>query len=263
MAKKLNAVGASKSDRFVRLDFGMLNSQAWAHLSPVAKAVLIEIGKRHNGINNGEISLSTREAAEAVRVSKDTAATALRLLIDLGFLRLMSESSFNGEHSRARVWAITAEKAFGQRATRDFANWRPSPSISQTLPENSERPSDKTDSLSPLPDKRPKSVRPQGHKRPQTPSSPSDETDTSNLPSQGGETVLTRTNANGPCDPSFFDAVKAKASADGLSIAALAARCRVSRPQLSNALAGRTKLNPAAMALLRDWTLSKTESAAR
>jgi ABC-type uncharacterized transport system substrate-binding protein len=56
----------------------------------------------------------------------------------------------------------------------------------------------------------------------------------------------------------LFKAIKAKAAAEGLSIVALAARSGVSRPQISNALAGRTRLSPAAMSALREYANETT-----
>jgi hypothetical protein len=61
------------SDRFIRLPHYMLKSPAWKLLSPNAKALLLEVWARHNGVNNGEISYAVREAA-AIGMHHSTAS---------------------------------------------------------------------------------------------------------------------------------------------------------------------------------------------
>jgi hypothetical protein len=59
---RLNAFGQSRGERFIRLQFFMLKSDAWRSLTPDAKAILLHVWERHNGINNDEISYAVREA---------------------------------------------------------------------------------------------------------------------------------------------------------------------------------------------------------
>jgi len=120
-----------RPERFIRLFHDMMHTVAWSRLTPNAKAVLLHIWQRHNGTNNGEISYSVREADD-LGIGKSAAAFALRLLIDLGFLRVTEESAFNMKHHKARQWALTTEKLNGAAPTRDYARWQPSASISQT-----------------------------------------------------------------------------------------------------------------------------------
>lgn len=62
-----------------------MSSVAWRSLTPQQRAVYLEVENRHNGSNNGFVSLSVREAAEACNISKDRSANCFRVLIERGF----------------------------------------------------------------------------------------------------------------------------------------------------------------------------------
>ena len=256
--KKLNAIGQSRGERYVRLQWYMLQSEAWRSLTPNAKALLLDVWARHNGINNGEISYAVREARK-IGLGRHAATDAFDLLIERGFLRVTRNSGFNVKRRDAHLWAVTAEKVGDRPPTKDFMRWRLPPSISQTPCAGSIRQSPPGDLQSP---QTRLSNRERSNKRstvpsrrlqtPQTPRLQSPPGDTSNLPGGGDRYSVGATSANGD-GTAFFDVIRAKALAEGLSITTLAARCGISRPQLSNALAGRTQLSPAAMALLRGY----------
>lgn len=116
----------SKPERYVALFHWMLQSSAWAALSPNGKAVLIEIWRRHNGINNGQIVYAVREG-EKIKLSRSVTARALAELQELGFLRINSDSSFSLRTKEARTWRLTAERVDGvpNSATKEFMSWRP------------------------------------------------------------------------------------------------------------------------------------------
>ena len=67
--RKVDAKGRNKGSAFIKLDHGLLRSDAWKHLSPDATKVLVDMWLRHNGSNNGEISYSVREARECLVVA--------------------------------------------------------------------------------------------------------------------------------------------------------------------------------------------------
>lgn len=124
MAKKqkMRGRGLSRGDRFVRLDFYLLKSPAWLTLSPPAKALYVEVCTRYNGINNGTISYSVREAG-AIGLSRSAAARAFDELQERGFLSVARDASFNLKTREARLWRLTAFPAFGNDATKDFMRW--------------------------------------------------------------------------------------------------------------------------------------------
>lgn len=103
----------------------MLNSPAWMAMSPVGVKLYIEIAKRYNGQNNGEISFSVREAAAAAGCGKNRAHEGLRELQDKGFICPTTRGSFDWKGGNATEWCLTIEPADGQLATKDFMRWRP------------------------------------------------------------------------------------------------------------------------------------------
>ena len=87
-AGRVNATGRTNSEaRHIRLYHWLLKSPAWHSISPLARSLLIEVWRRYNGQNNGEISYSVREAAKALHVGKDTANRAFHELEDREFLK--------------------------------------------------------------------------------------------------------------------------------------------------------------------------------
>ena len=105
----INRKGRSKSaERFVKLDYYVLDSPAYCSLRSVSRALLVEIWKRYNGSNNGEIGFSVRDAAEALGVGKDTVCRAFDELIDRGFLIVRADASFTLKEKLAREFEITA-----------------------------------------------------------------------------------------------------------------------------------------------------------
>ena len=109
----------------------LLKSEAWASLSPVERALYIEVAQRWNGFNNGKIGLGIREAGKAIDVKHTTAGEAFRVLQERGFLVLTRNSSFD-QKRLAREWRVTAfpmgdYRNPTARSTNEFARWRPPP----------------------------------------------------------------------------------------------------------------------------------------
>ena len=122
-----------KSARHVRLYHWLLTSQAWRHLSPLARALYVEVCQRNNGTNNGQISFGVREAAEALGVSKNMPSKLFGELQEKGFLAKTMASSFTLKTKTATEWRLTAEPCGGETATKDFMQWKP-PNIQNTVP---------------------------------------------------------------------------------------------------------------------------------
>jgi hypothetical protein len=126
----------NKGSRHVRLYYWMLQSPAWIDLDPLARALYLELAQRYNGVNNGEITLSCREAAKALRIGKSTAARMLEQLASHGFIAVKQKSGFNLKirEGFATRWRLTEyptregkDRAndFMKDATTDFMKWRP------------------------------------------------------------------------------------------------------------------------------------------
>ena len=63
----------------------MLKSPAWRSLSGAAVRVFLELDTRFNGSNNGKLTLSYAEAAEALCMGKATVQRAFADLVGKGF----------------------------------------------------------------------------------------------------------------------------------------------------------------------------------
>ena len=63
---------SKKGGKFVRLGDGMLTSEAWKSLSGSAIKYYIELRRRYNGTNNGDLHLSLEEARKCLRMARDT-----------------------------------------------------------------------------------------------------------------------------------------------------------------------------------------------
>jgi len=131
----VNRLGRSaRGDRFVKLDHWMLDSVAWRSLKAIDRDLLIWLQRRYNGQNNGEISMSQREAAELLHVKPATAAAAFNRLIERGFIRMARDSSFTMKTRLARTWVLTMFEYRGQLPTKDFMRWRPDNENQNTYP---------------------------------------------------------------------------------------------------------------------------------
>lgn len=81
----------------------------------------MEIRKRFNGVNNGEISLSTREAGEICKCNKDTAANAIKGLARHGFIYFSKKGKFTNR--QASTFTLTCERLNGNPKTDDWKIW--------------------------------------------------------------------------------------------------------------------------------------------
>ena len=131
--RRVDQTGRSIGEtRFLKLEHWIFKTEAWRSLSAQARAVYIEIAQRFNGSNNGEISLSVREAARFVHIAKDTATKVFHELEEKGFIRRNVCGSFNWKLKHATTWILTEHPFNDQPATKDFARW--SPTNSETGP---------------------------------------------------------------------------------------------------------------------------------
>lgn len=124
--RPVNATGRSGGiERYVRLNHWLLDSEAYRHASPTARALLVELYRLYNSSNNGQLFLSAREAAKRLAVSKNFAHRALRELQHLGFIALARPGSFDSKGGHAAKWRLTEFGCAGDLPTKDFMRWRP------------------------------------------------------------------------------------------------------------------------------------------
>ena len=109
------------------MPYAILKSRAWRSLSGAAVKVFFELHTRFNGGNNGKITLSMNEAAEALAIGKATAQRAFKELVEKGFIELTTPG--NWYHRRAHEWRLTTKPmntGKGKRvATNEWRLWSP------------------------------------------------------------------------------------------------------------------------------------------
>ena len=111
-----------KVDQYFRVHHYMMKAEAWLALSAAARAVYLQIGFRYNGSNNGKLALSVRDAAKECNIARNTASRAFEELVDLGFIELTREGSFDRKTRIASEWRMTAFRCdlTGSLTTRAF-----------------------------------------------------------------------------------------------------------------------------------------------
>ena len=122
--KRLARKGVIESkERFIKLTYPLIESEAWRWLRPISQAVYIELRRRFNGSNNGKISFSLAEGARILRASKSSIQKALVELEEHGFIRLVKKGYFTGR--MASEYALTDEQLDGYPPTREWRQWQP------------------------------------------------------------------------------------------------------------------------------------------
>ncbi|WP_421695014.1 hypothetical protein [Aestuariivirga sp.] len=129
MSRKHNRTGRTRhAARFVMLEHYLLNSPAWRSLSLAARLAFIEMARLFVPGRNGRLAMSGRMLAEALPISRATAARALQELTARGFIEAVKPGGFNmkaGE-GRATEWRLTLHKCdvTGERPSRAFMRWQ-------------------------------------------------------------------------------------------------------------------------------------------
>jgi hypothetical protein len=150
---KTNAYGTTvrrkrnrHSARFVQLFHWMLDTPAWCSLSPWAVVAYLELARRYNGVNNGELHLATRELAKRCGCSQRTAARATTELVAKGFVEITRQSGFNVKDRRrqATEYRLTVlfcdlTKKPGSSAFRRWRSQSPPAPPSTEPPEQQQR----------------------------------------------------------------------------------------------------------------------------
>lgn len=112
--------------QYAPLPYAQLTSSAWLSLGGNAVRVFLHLHTRYNGSNNGRLTLSYAEAAEALGMGKATVQRAFKQLVERGFLTL--ENPGNWYHRKAHEWRLTTKPMETRKgripATHDWRSWR-------------------------------------------------------------------------------------------------------------------------------------------
>ncbi|AMS40508.1 hypothetical protein FHS67_002881 [Aminobacter aminovorans] len=135
--RKQDQKGRSTSGpRYVALPEWILACQAYRSLGPYARCLYVEIKRRYNGQNNGNISMSYREAAHLLGCSNKPVPNAIDELIEKGFIKPSQKGSFDWKTRldsgamRATTWILTElpidwPQHSAMPATKEFMAWQP------------------------------------------------------------------------------------------------------------------------------------------
>ena len=117
--------GKKRGGRFVSLPEWLMASAAWQDLKPGPRALYVELKRRFNGGNNGEIFLSHRDAARALNMGREAVAGYFRALKAHGFIvETRGHSLGPSGIGQSATYALTEEALPGKPATKDFLRWR-------------------------------------------------------------------------------------------------------------------------------------------
>jgi DNA-binding transcriptional ArsR family regulator len=112
--------------QYAPLPYALLKSDAWRSLSGAAVKVYLELHTRFNGANNGELTLSYAEAAEALGMGKATVQRAYEDLAKKGLL--VCEKEGNWYQRQAHEWRLTTKPLQTAKSTtpptHEWRNYR-------------------------------------------------------------------------------------------------------------------------------------------
>ena len=125
LKKVVKSLSASSQDpkRFVQLNYLLIKSNAFKEVSGGAFKLYVKVRERFNGVNNGEIGFSVRDASNRLGISRMTASKYFKELEEKGFLKIKEKGSYNFKSRHATTWIITAERYNHKAPSNDFMSW--------------------------------------------------------------------------------------------------------------------------------------------
>ena len=118
--------------RHVQLHESFQVTEAWATLKPGPRALYIELKRRYNGRNNGQLILSHRDAAAAINVNRNTVGGYFDELEQRGLIA-KTRGAFLGPSGvgQAALWALQElPTSDGKAPTRGYLRWHKNKGVS-------------------------------------------------------------------------------------------------------------------------------------
>lgn len=112
--------------RHVQLHEWVQSSEAWASLKSGPRALYIELKRRYNGHNNGELVFSHRDAALALNAHRNTIGPWFEELRERGLIE-MTQAPHLGPSGvgKSSIWSLQElPAADGSPAKKEFLLWR-------------------------------------------------------------------------------------------------------------------------------------------
>lgn len=98
------STGRKEAGNFLRVPSAVLDSQNFRLLTTKAKALILDIGAKYNGYNNGDLAAPYSWMRRRGWRSKQTLENALRELIARGMLELTRQGGLFGPSLYAFTW---------------------------------------------------------------------------------------------------------------------------------------------------------------
>jgi NUMOD1 domain len=117
---------------YAAVPIAIMNTAAWRTMSPEGRLLWIELRSRlrNDGLNNGTIFRSCRDAAKALGFSKNTVARRYSENEHYGFLRKTGEGFLGSDGRGIAARYRFTDLAYGTHAaTRDYEKWDGSPFV--------------------------------------------------------------------------------------------------------------------------------------
>jgi len=112
-----------KGGYFIRYEV-LLKSPAYRDLKPAARCLLEEFQRKYRPGRQGRLSISVKNAAELVGVTKSTISKAFYELESHGFIKLTRGELW--QQRKAREWRLTYEiTADWKQPTDEWQSWQP------------------------------------------------------------------------------------------------------------------------------------------
>ena len=108
-------------ERFKALPFHMLENTAWRSLNGNSIKIYLEICRRYNGSNNGDVSFSYNEGVDLFGMGKSTISRSLKQLEEFGFIKRNKVGTFI--RRQASTYFITNERTDNTPPTSDWKNF--------------------------------------------------------------------------------------------------------------------------------------------
>lgn len=153
----------------IRLDHWFYDCASWQALKPAPRALYLELKRRFNGSNNGQIFLSHRDAAKKLNVGRDTIGRYYDILVEHGFITQTRGHCLGPSGiGQSAAYALTELPLDEKPATKDFMQQKkqnPSRKIQHSLARKSSHPCRK---IQPLNNQMSENTAALGRKQPDT-----------------------------------------------------------------------------------------------
>jgi hypothetical protein len=119
---------------FVQLFIDSLDAPAWREMSVGARVLYLALKRRYNRKTQQAVFLSARNAAQEVKLNKDSVRHKYLELEHYGFIRCVKPARFGNTKGKAALYQLTDEPFDGKPPSMDFVHWNGIPFLKSVPP---------------------------------------------------------------------------------------------------------------------------------